>query len=116
MWTESQIGVSGWLLTGDINMLDTLEAINERAAQLKPGERFEIRGLPSEIYHAADGYGSTAVREATRSMAHFWTYLHTPRTQSRDVTGLENKKNLTGRVVFLQDRCACVVYTGKKGL
>ncbi len=85
MWTESQIGVSGWLLTVELNMLDTLEAINERAALLKSGERFEVRGLPSEIYHAADGYGSTAVREATRSMAHFWTYLHTPRTQSRDM-------------------------------
>jgi len=63
----------------------SVEVINERAEALKPGERFEIRGLPSEISHCATGLGSTAIRAATRSMAHYWSYLHTPRTESKDM-------------------------------
>ncbi len=64
---------------------ESVAAINERAEALKPGERFEVRGLPAEVYHCANGLGSTAIREATRSMAHYWSYLHTPRSESKDM-------------------------------
>jgi hypothetical protein len=61
---------------------DSIQAINERAEALQPGERFNVQGLPADIYHGAVGYGSTAIRAATQSMAHFWSYQHTQRSVS----------------------------------
>lgn len=64
---------------------EQVHAINERADALKPGERFQITGLPAEIYHATTGIGSSALRAACQSMAHYWSYLHTERHESKDM-------------------------------
>lgn len=64
-------------------MNHNIAAINERAAALGLGERFEVKGLPSEDYHAADGLGSTAILRASQSMAHYRHYMTTERNVTK---------------------------------
>ena len=52
----------------------TLKAINEKIEALKIGERFCIQGVPEDIYHASHGEGSSALKAATKSMAHYKAY------------------------------------------
>jgi hypothetical protein len=59
-----------------------LAELNKRISELPIGERFCVDGIDDEIYFAADGIGSTAMRAAVKSMAHFKSYMETPRKET----------------------------------
>lgn len=51
---------------------------NQLAAKidaLKLGERMSLEGVPEDIYHSSEGLGSTAMKAAVQSMAHFKNYM-----------------------------------------
>ena len=50
---------------------------------LQPGTRLTCYSLPEEIYHAAPGLGSTAFKEANKSMAHYKVYRDEPREDKK---------------------------------
>lgn len=60
---------SGKVITEGENM--TPEQLAEVVTGLEAGERISIRGIPEEQYHAAPGLGSTVLKAATVSLAHY---------------------------------------------
>lgn len=52
---------------------------------LKPGEVLTKSGLPDHVYHMSTGIGSSAMREAVKSMAHYKTYLEQERSPTPDM-------------------------------
>lgn len=48
-----------------------LNTLNKQINALAIGERLSLSGVPAEMYHLSAGYGSTALKAATKSMAHF---------------------------------------------
>lgn len=66
-------------------MLDEmLEEIRQKVDGLGVGERLAMKGVPEEVYFASPGIGSSAMREAVKSMAHYKHYLDTPRDWTPD--------------------------------
>lgn len=63
----------------------TIEGLNEEIAALKVGERLVKSGVPEHIYHQTEGLGSTAFREAVKSMAHYKIYKDEEREQTIDM-------------------------------
>jgi len=49
----------------------TVESLNEKIDALETGARLELCGIPDHIYHASTGIGSSMMREAVKSMAHY---------------------------------------------
>lgn len=45
--------------------------LNQEIEKLKPGERMVVQHYPEALYHASPGIGSTLLKAATQSMAHF---------------------------------------------
>jgi hypothetical protein len=62
--------------------MSLLESLNDEIQALKEGERLVKRGVPDTLYHAADGIGSSLMREATKSMAHYHLSLTSERKQT----------------------------------
>lgn len=48
-----------------------LEELTKKLDALQPGERLAVDGVPDHVYHAAPGIGSTLMKAASKSMAHF---------------------------------------------
>lgn len=71
--------------TMSLNPQGTQSQVDEIETQihaLLPGERLRLVGVPAEVYHATAGYGSTAIKEAHKSMMHFDHYINS----ERDIT------------------------------
>lgn len=51
--------------------MDTLESINAQIDALATGERLCLHNIQSEIYHATNGIGSSLLKQASISMAHY---------------------------------------------
>lgn len=49
----------------------TIDGINEQIEALKVGERLVLHGVDESIYHSVTGIGSTLLKAATVSMAHY---------------------------------------------
>ena len=62
-----------------------LDDLNKEIAALNPGEVLIKKGVPEDIYHASEGEGSTAMREATKSMAHYRYYKDSERIRTQDM-------------------------------
>ena len=56
------------------DQMEGMDELHEFINDLEPGTRLTVYGLPEEIYHAAPGLGSTAFKEAQKSMAHYKVY------------------------------------------
>jgi len=65
-----------------MGIIMNLNQLNKKIAALPIGERFSVSGLPDTVYHAADGIGSSLMREACISMAHYRVAKDTPREQT----------------------------------
>ena len=53
---------------------DIAQEIEDAVAALQPGQRYMRYNVPEDVYHASTGIGSSALREAFKSMAHYRTY------------------------------------------
>lgn len=53
-----------------------LAAVAREVEALGPGQSIMLEGLEADIYHKAPGIGSTAMRAASQSMAHYDSYMN----------------------------------------
>jgi len=49
----------------------TAEGLKKKIKALKVGERIRLLGLDEDIYHAAEGVGSSLLKQAAHSLAHY---------------------------------------------
>ena len=49
-----------------MNLID----LNKKISALDVGESLRLESVPEDVYHASEGFGSTAIREANKSLAH----------------------------------------------
>lgn len=61
-----------------------LTELNKEIEALKVGERLVKAGVPDTVYHLSTGIGSTAMKAATKSMAHYHHYKTTPHNDTPD--------------------------------
>ena len=49
-----------------MNLID----LNKQISALDVGESLRLESVPEDVYHASEGFGSTAIKEANKSLAH----------------------------------------------
>lgn len=51
--------------------MDKLIALNNQINALEVGQRLQLSNISEELYHSVEGYGSTVMKAATKTMAEF---------------------------------------------
>ena len=79
-------------LRTESDMAKTIKGINKKIAALAVGERLVLPRIDEEVYHATDGIGSTLMKAACTSMAHYKAQrdhqkVYTPATQTAFTVG-----------------------------
>lgn len=72
-----------------------LNELNERIQSLKVGERLELEKIDESLYHRSAGIGSTLMKAATKSMAHYKCGLE----ETNDVSAAAQKAMDIGSAV-----------------
>ena len=63
----------------------TTQALHAAIGSLGSGERLAVSGVPESVYHASGGIGSTLMRAAMKSMAHYKYELDREREETADM-------------------------------
>lgn len=71
----------------------TLDDLNAKISALKTGERMALFDIPESMYHESEGVGSTLLKAATQSMAHY----KAKREKLNDFSEAAKKAMLIGR-------------------
>lgn len=66
-------------------MMGALELLNKEISDLKIGERLIKHNVREDIYHKSIGVGSSLMREAFKSMAHYKTAIEEPRHETPEM-------------------------------